>query len=275
MPVVHSVNDLNDPRVAEYHGVPAPELLCERGLFVAEGRLVVRRLLEDGSYRTRSRLVTEAARASLADVLGRAMAELPIYVVSLDAMRAITCFSIHRGCLALVERNAPIETGVLVARLSAARLLVVLEEVANADNVGGVFRNALAFGAAAVLLSPGCCDPLYRKAIRTSMAASLRVPFARVGDWPRGLGGIRAAGFSLVALTPAADARDLGDFASDPRRPSRLALMAGAEGPGLSAPIEAMADARVRIPMAPGVDSLNLATATGIALYRLGETSSE
>lgn len=275
MPVIHSVNDLNDPRVAEYHGVPDPELLRERGLFVAEGRLVVRRLLEDGSYRTRSLLVTEAARASLADVLGRAMAELPIYVVSLDTMRAITGFSIHRGCLALVERNAPIETGVLVARLSAARLLVVLEEVANADNVGGVFRNALAFGAAAVLLSPGCCDPLYRKAIRTSMAASLRVPFARVGDWPRGLGGIRAAGFSLVALTPAAGARDLGDFASDPRRPSRLALMAGAEGPGLSAPIEAMADARVRIPMAPGVDSLNLATATGIALYRLGETSSE
>jgi len=170
-----------------------------------------------------------------------------------------------------VDRPAPIDLAAIIDRLENASLAVALEEVSNADNVGGVFRNALAFGAGALLLSPGCCDPLYRKAIRTSMAATLRVPFARVERWPGGLEAVRAAGFALVALTPAADARDIGAFTADPGRPARIALVVGTEGAGLSAAAEAMADARVRIPMAPGVDSLNLATATGIALYRIGE----
>jgi len=258
-----------DPRLDHYRHLAGGDRLRARGLFVAEGRLVVRRVLDDPSYRVRSLLLTDAARAGLEDALERAPANLPAYIVSLEAMQAIAGFNIHRGCLALVDRPALIDLAEIIGRLENTSLVVALEEVANADNVGGVFRNALAFGAGALLLSPGCCDPLYRKAIRTSMAATLRVPFARVERWPGGLEAVRAAGFALVALTPAADARDIGAFATDPGRPPRIALVVGTEGAGLSAAAEVMADARVRIPMAPGVDSLNLATATGITLHAL------
>lgn len=269
-----TLKDFDDPRVALYRGVRDPALLREHGLFVGEGRLVVRRLLEDGRFPVRSVLVSAAARGDLADLLD-ARPALDAFVASLDALRGLTGFDLHRGCLALAERPAPEPAAALVSRLGAARLVVVLEEVGDADNVGGVFRNALAFGAGAVLVSPGCCDPLYRKAIRTSMAASLRVPFARVEPWPGGLDLLRRAGFALVALTPSAEARDLAAFARDPARPSRVALLAGAEGPGLSPATLALADAKVRIPMAPGVDSLNLATATGIGLHQLGMSNAE
>lgn len=266
-----SIADPADPRLEEYRGLSDPALLRQRGSFVAEGRVVVRRLLDHGGYRIRSILVTEAARASLDDALARTTAHVPVYLASLDVMRAITGFNIHRGCLALVDRPAAHEAAEI---LDGRNLVVVLEEVGNPDNLGGVFRNALAFDAGAVFLSPGCCDPLYRKAIRTSMAATLRVPFARLERWPDGLDALRAAGFAIVALTPAEDAREIAAFAADPGRPERIALMVGTEGAGLSAAAEAMADARVRIPMAPGVDSLNLATATGIALQRLQEIRS-
>jgi tRNA G18 (ribose-2'-O)-methylase SpoU len=272
MPEFIRLNDLDDPRVAAYRDVADALVLEARRLFVAEGRLVVRRLLARGGYRVQSLLLTDAARTGLGDVVDATSAGLPIYLVSSDAMRAITGFNLHRGCLALVERPAVLPLGALLHQVRRAGRLVVLEEVANADNVGSVFRNAAAFSAAGVLLSPGCCDPLYRKAIRTSMGAALGVPFARVAEWPDGLAAVRAAGFALVALTPAADARDIGAFARDPRRPSRVALLVGTEGAGVSPAAYAAADVRVRIPMAAGVDSLNLATATGIALQRLYET---
>jgi len=255
-----------------YRHLADAEWLRASGLFVAEGRFVVRRVLQDAPDRVRSLLLTGTARAALGDALDRVPAGRPVFVVALEAMQAITGFNIHRGCLALVDRPASLDLASLVHRLGDARLVLALEEVANADNVGGAFRNALAFGAGAVVLSPGCCDPLYRKAIRTSMGATLGVPFARAPGWPRDLDLIRAAGFALVALTPAAGARDLAAFVSDPDRPSRVALAVGTEGAGLSAAVEAMADARVRIPMMPGVDSLNLATAAGIALQRIHET---
>ena len=146
----------------------------------------------------------------------------------------------------------------------------MLEAVANADNVGGIFRNAAAFGAGAVLLSPACCDPLYRKAIRTSMAAVLRVPFARCDDWPQDLVRLRDRGFRIVALTPREPAAMLADFAARPR-PERVALLAGTEGAGLSAAAEQLADERVRIPIESAVDSLNVAVAVGIALHALRE----
>ena len=265
-----SIVDPGDPRLDAYRGLSDPLLLRDRGLFVAEGRLVVRRLLEHGGYRVRSLLLTEAARTSLGGALTGAASDVPVYTVSLETIRAVTGFNIHRGCLALVERPAPRSVEqVLIAARDAFRL-VVLENVANADNIGGVFRNAAAFGAGGILLSPGCCDPLYRKAIRTSMAASFQVPFARVTDWPEGLSAVRDAGFALVALTPASSV-DLRSFAQEARRPARVALLAGAEGSGLSAEVLKLANLSVRIPMAPGVDSLNLATATGIALQRLAE----
>jgi tRNA G18 (ribose-2'-O)-methylase SpoU len=152
---------------------------------------------------------------------------------------------------------------------AGARTLVVLEGVANADNVGGVFRNAAAFGVDAVLLSPTCCDPLYRKAIRTSMAATLTVPFARVEPWPDKLRALRDAGYLIVALTPAADAESLATFARVAGG-VRLALVFGSEGIGLSSAVQQFAHRRVRIPIRSEVDSLNLAVAAGIVLSWLG-----
>ena len=144
---------------------------------------------------------------------------------------------------------------------------MILEGVSNPDNIGGVFRNAAAFGAGGVLLSPTCCDPLYRKAIRTSMGATLRVPFARLDDWPAAIERVHQAGFTVVALTPREPAEALEDYA--PPRQRRIALVVGTEGAGLTSTVEAAADVRVRIRMSDTVDSLNVAVATGIALHAL------
>jgi tRNA G18 (ribose-2'-O)-methylase SpoU len=262
MPAVR-LTDLDDPRVADYRHVSDAELVRRRGLFVAEGRLVVERLIERGGYVLRSVLVSDAAQRQLERVLSTI--DVPVYVCDPEAFLRLTGYNIHRGCLALAERPAPRP---LSGLLAAARRVLVLEAIANADNVGGAFRNAAAFGADAVVLSPTCCDPLYRKAIRTSMAATLRVPFARADDWPSALGALRAHGFTIAALTPRAPSEDLAAFAARPR-PERLAIVAGTEGAGLSEETEAVADVRVRIPIARDVDSLNVSVAIGIALYGL------
>lgn len=259
---VIAVEGPDDARLAEYREVPAPDAVRSRGLFVAEGRRVVERLVGARRFRIRSLLVSEPARRALEPTLALLEPDVPIYVCGAADFAGITGFDLHRGCLALVYRPSPVPPAAL---LQAARTLIVLEGVANADNIGGVFRNAAAFGAGAVLLSPSCCDPLYRKAIRTSMAATLRVPFARVEDWPDGLSEIRARGFAIVALTPRVGSQPLDVFAGG-LRPDRLALLVGAEDQGLSTAAEAAADYHVRIPISPDVDSLNLAVATGIAL---------
>jgi tRNA G18 (ribose-2'-O)-methylase SpoU len=209
-------------------------------------------------------LLSDAACTALQPAIAALDSSVPVYVCAGTHFAALTGFNIHRGCLALAERPADAS---LDDVLRDARLVVVLEDVANADNVGGVFRNAAAFGADAVLLSPSSCDPLYRKALRTSMAATLRVPFARI-DPEGGLDALRARGFSIVALTPRSPSEPLDEFAAG-RQFDRIALVVGAEGSGLTAAVESAADRRVRIPIAPGVDSLNLAVATGIALARL------
>src|SRR5262249_29496186 len=162
-----------------YRDIPDPELVRRRGLFVAEGRIVVHRLIGDGRYRVRSLLVSDAALRSLAPAIARLDPATPIYLCAPHEFAGITGYHIHRGCLALAERGKRPRAEALAA--TAARI-AVLEDVANPDNVGGVFRNAAAFGFDAVLLSPACCDPLYRKAIRTSMAATLRIPFAILDD---------------------------------------------------------------------------------------------
>src|SRR5262245_33656528 len=164
----------DDPRVADYRAVAEPELARERGLFVAEGRLVVQRVIDAGPTRIISLLVDEAGRRALETSLARLPAVTPVYVCDTALLTAIAGFNIHRGCLALAERPV---SGTVDGLLRKSRLLVALENVANADNIGGVFRNAAAFGADAVILSPSCGDPLYRKAIRTSMGAALSVPF--------------------------------------------------------------------------------------------------
>ena len=255
----------DDPRLADYRGVSDPSLLRSRKLFVAEGRIVVTRLIEDGRWILRSVLVSNAARRDLEPTLAAVAGRVPIFVCETSDFLGITGHDIHRGCLALVERPPALR---LENVLVAARLAVVLEGVSNADNVGGVFRNAAAFGADVVLLSPTCCDPLYRKAIRTSMGATLRVPFVQLEEWPAALTPVRAAGFRLVALTPHEPSEALDAFASR-LRGRKLALLVGSEGPGLTVAIESAANDRVRIPMAGGIDSLNLAVATGIALEHL------
>ena len=264
---VEHIERADDPRVAGYRGLRDGELARARGLFVAEGRIVVRRILEDGRYRVQSVLVNDAARRDLESTFANMAADVTIFVSHAKELAEIAGFDMHRGCVALVERPAEMPVDDLIA---SVRLLVVLEAVANADNVGGVFRNAAAFGAGGVLLSPGCCDPLYRKAIRTSMGAVLGVPFARAAgaDWPEVLTRVRAAGFTIAALTPREPSETLEIFAARPR-PDRVALIVGTEGAGLTAAVEAAADNRVRIPIAGGVDSLNLAVATGIALHAI------
>lgn len=251
--------------IDEYRHLSDPSLLRERGLFVAEGRMVVRRVIEDGRYQVRSLMVNEAARRDLADLLPRLPPTTPVYVEPTAAFEAITGVNFHRGCLALIHRPGEVAVDTI---LGGAGPVLMLEEVNNADNVGGVFRNAAAFGARGVILSPGCCDPLYRKAVRTSMGAVLGVPFARASDWRGAIGAAQAGGFVVVALTPRPTAERLEQFARRSQT-MKLALVFGAEAAGVSATVEALAGARVMIPMAGGVDSLNLAVAAGIALYAL------
>ena len=271
----------SDPRLELYRGVRDPELARSHGVFVAEGRLVVRRVLEDwlgrrsaqreGGYRVRSLLLNAAASRDLEPLLTGIEPSVPIFVCETADFERITGVNMHRGCVALVERP-PLKSVDEV--IVGARRLIVVDGVANADNVGGLFRNAAAFSVDAVLLSPDTCDPLYRKAIRTSMAAVLRVPFARCGQWPADLERIRNAGFTLVALTPDETAEPLDAFASRTAG-LRLALALGAEGDGLSPALLYAADVFVRIPISSAVDSLNVAVAAGIALQRLAEQPPE
>jgi tRNA G18 (ribose-2'-O)-methylase SpoU len=182
-------------------------------------------------------------------------------------MNEIAGFNIHRGCLALAERPALAEVADLA--LDDARLLVVLEGVNNPDNVGGIFRSAAAFDADAVILGPSCSDPLYRKSIRTSMAATLVVPFAGARPWPQAIAGLRARGFTVLALTPSTDATAIDDLPAF----DRVAILVGAEGEGLSGAAMHAADYRVRIPMTGAADSLNVTVAASIAMYLVSSRS--
>lgn len=279
---IERVRDPADPRVAAYRHLSDADLLQSHGLFVAEGRLVVRRIIGEGRYTVRLLLVNEAAVRSLGALLATLGDGVPIYQCETTDFLGFTGHHIHRGCLALVERPPALAVHTLFDSLETTAgspnrgsetgrppsILVVLEGVTNADNVGGVFRNAAAFGARAVLLSPTVCDPLYRKAIRTSMASTLHVPYARVDDWPRGLAELRVRGFTIAALSPREPSVPLTEFVAS-ARPSRIALLVGTEGDGLTAGAEAAADVRVRIPIETAVDSLNLAVAVGIALHQL------
>ncbi|RPI50162.1 MAG: RNA methyltransferase, partial [Acidobacteria bacterium] len=203
MPLI-SIDRFDDPRLEDFRSVSDGELLRRRNLFVGEGRLVVGRLINSG-HRVVSLLVNEASRRALDRLLASLPDAVPVYVCRTDDFRSITGFNLHRGCLALAERP-PERT--LAGVIDGHDRLLVLEGVGDADNVGSAFRNAAAFGAR-VLLSPTCCDPLYRKAIRTSMGSVLRTAYARLSKWPGDLATVKAAGFTIVALTPREDALDL------------------------------------------------------------------
>jgi len=259
------IERLDDPRVDDYRDIKDGDLRHRRGLFVVEGRGTLRCLVERSPFRPRSVLLDETTRLALADVVARLDPAVPVYCGPRDVLAAVTGYPIHRGCLAVVERPPETGPGALVAGLpDGPSRVVVLEGLSNHDNVGGLFRNALAFGADAAVLCPRCCDPFYRKAIRTSLGATLCVPFARAGRWPDDLEALRARGYALVALDPAGETR-LGDPGAT--LPARAAFVVGTEGAGIAPETRVLADLRVRIEMAPGMDSVNVATAAAIALH--------
>ena len=266
---VVQLRGLDDPRFVDrelYAAIGDHERLWAADLFVAEGRLVVARLIERRRGLVRSLLLNPAAFQALQADAAFLDDGVNAFVCDTRDFQTLTGHDIHRGCLALASRP-PVSTVHQVS--AAARTLVMMEDVGNADNVGGIFRNAAAFGVGGVVLSRGCGDPFYRKTIRTSMAAVLTIPFAMVeGEWRQTLETIRHEGFQLVALTPDASAVDLDTFARSARA-DRVALLVGAEGPGLSPASTDAADVRVRIPIRGEVDSLNVSVAIGIALHRL------
>lgn len=246
------------------------------GLFIVEGRFNVGTLLGPRSlYRPQSLLLTPPALEALADAAEPLGPDTPVYLAEQRLMNGIVGFDIHRGCLAAGVRP-DLPPGEEVARSidrADASTLVVLEGLNNHDNIGGIMRNAAAFGAHAVLLDPACADPLYRKAIRVSMGGALVVPHARFGAWPEGLGALEEAGYELLALTPDPGVPELGDARGTLSAPRRVALLLGAEGPGLSAPVLERAHRRLRVPMRTDlVDSLNVASTSAIALHELTRT---
>ena len=256
------IDHIDDRRLADYRNIPDAQLVRERGLFVAEGRLVVRRLLTESTLTPKSVLVTETARQALSHAL-ESRPDVPVFVATPQVINGIAGFNIHRGCLAVGERPEPRDWQDLAR---GARLVVLLERVANADNVGAVFRNAAAFAADAVLLDEATTDPLYRKAIRTSMGAALVMPFGRVTNVPDVLDELREAGFATVAMTPSASAQPLPSVVeAAAARP--VAILLGHEGDGVTETSLEACEFQARIPISSDVDSLNVATAAAVALY--------
>jgi tRNA G18 (ribose-2'-O)-methylase SpoU len=258
------ITDPSDPRVADYLQVRERDLVGRDGRFIAEGVVVLEKLIAAGRHPLRSVLVAEKRLDSLAGLLAGLGPGVPVYAAEQAVMDAVVGFPIHRGVLAVGERAEP-SAAALLDGLPDKALVVGLQGIANHDNMGGLFRNAAAFGVDAVLVGADCCDPLYRKAIRVSVGAALTVPFARLAPGEDLVALLAGRGFELVALSPAGEGT-LAELEAAPRQ----AALFGAEGPGL--PAELMARCRtVRIPMAAGFDSLNVATTSGIVLHRLAE----
>lgn len=264
------VRDRDDPRLRDYRDVREADLRRERGVFVVEGRHNVRRLVAARRHRVCSLLLTPAALRALESDLGALPPDTPVYLADRELLYGIVGYAMHRGCLAVGERPPETDLDALLDSVGPGpATLLGLVDLANPDNVGGAFRSARALGAAGVLLSPATVDPLYRKPIRVSMGGSLEVPFARTEPWPDALRIVRERGFSLVALTTAPSAESIDLVAAPGRNPARALLLVGSEAEGLPEAVVRLADLRVRIPMVPGVDSLNAATAAAIALHRL------
>jgi tRNA G18 (ribose-2'-O)-methylase SpoU len=265
--VIDWIASADDPRLDPYRRVADPRWIREQGLFVAEGRLVVERLLVLDRFRVHSILVNRAAEDAMRPLL--AAAQTTVLGCDDPTLESITGYNFHRGCLALVSRPPELD----VTAFQDARRLLGVESVANPDNIGGLFRTAAAFGIDGIVLNATSGDPLYRKALRTSMGAALRIPYARVEAWHATLGQLRGRGFRVVALTPGDGAKDLAGFAGMVGKDDRLILLVGAEGAGLDSATLALADVSVRIPIDSAVDSLNVVVAAGIALHALSGSS--
>lgn len=265
MPHFSTIDDFTDTRVESYRAIRDRDLVGRRGVFIAEGEVVLRHLVQAQDFRCLSVLIDPKRLDKLSPMLKALPADIPVFLAGQAVLNAVAGFDIHRGVLALGERREAQSAPALLARLKdkARASVVVLSGIANHDNMGGVFRNAAAFGADAVLLDPYCCDPLYRKAIRVSVGAALRVPFARFAPEADMLACLEEAGFEPLALTPSG-AETLSTLTPS----ARTAVLLGAEGPGLDPDL--MRRARtLRIPMADGFDSLNVATTSALVLHHL------
>jgi tRNA G18 (ribose-2'-O)-methylase SpoU len=263
---VHAIGSAADERLADYRNLTDVALRTKleppHGLFIAESELVIRRALAAG-YQPRSMVMAPEWLERMAGLI--ADVDAPVYSASYDVLRQLTGFNVHRGALASFRRKALPAVADVVAE---ARRVVVLEDLVSHTNLGAIFRCAAALGMDAMVLSPSCADPLYRRSVRVSMGSVFTIPYARSKAWPSDVEELRRLGFALVALTPAADASALDEtsYAAD----ERVAVLFGSEGPGLSGAAMAMADARVRIPMAAEVDSLNVAAAAAVSFWVLG-----
>lgn len=261
------IDDPDDPRVAAYRDIKERDLVGRQGLFMAEGETVLRALVRDAPERLLSLLIDGKRADKLAPVFAALPDGVPVHVVGQAVLDAITGFHLHRGVLAVGRKPAAPTAEALLAgvgaRTQGRAIVLVLMGVANHDNLGGIFRNAAAFGVDGVILDADCCDPFYRKAIRVSIGATLSVPTAWLAPGEDVVALLERRGFQALALSPAAD-----EILARLRPPARAAVLLGAEGPGLSPAV--MARTRtIGIPMAGGFDSLNVATTSGVVLHHL------
>ena len=271
---VQDVNDPDDPRLDDFRDLNSidrrPDLPTGKGLVIAEGVLVVQRMLAS-RFTPHALLGTERRLDELKDDLaGSKGLAVPFYRTSADVMARVVGFHLNRGVLGAARRVPEPSVAQLV---EGARTIAVLEGVNDHENLGSIFRNAAGLGVDAVVFGSGCADPLYRRAVRVSMGHALLVPYARSANWPADLAMLKESGFRLLAMTPHGDACTLAG-AMAAVRDDRIAVLVGAEGPGLSPAALRLSEVRVRIPMSRGTDSLNVATAAALAFYervRLGE----
>ena len=263
MPVIELV-DAADARTADYRNLTDVALRRriepEGGLYMAEGAKVIERAVAAG-HEPRSILVSERWLDSVTAIVDDSV---PIYVAPHEVLEEITGYDVHRGALAAMHRPSLAPVADVIRN---ARLVVVLESIVDHTNVGAIFRSAAALGADAVLVAPTCADPLYRRSVKVSMGTVFQVPWTRIEPWPAGLTELKDAGFTIAALALADDAVTLDELVAS--RPERVALLMGAEGDGLSRAALAAADQVVTIPMAGGVDSLNVAAASAVAVWAL------
>ena len=263
---IETITSIDDPGLADYARLTDVALRRvsepEGGLYIAESLTVIGRALRAG-HRPRSVLTIQKWLPELERLLDGV--DVPVYVGEPGVLEELTGFHLHRGALASMHRP---EMPTVAEVLRDARRVVIVEDVVDHTNVGAIFRSVAGLGADAVLVTPRCADPLYRRSVRVSMGTVLQVPWTRLPEWDEAAPLLHAAGFTIAALALADDAVPLRQFAAD--APDRVAILVGAEGDGLSRPALAAADVVVTIPMAHGVDSLNVAAASAVALYALG-----
>ena len=270
MPIIHSLEQATDQRLADYRDLTDVALRSKRepveGIYIAESLKVLERSLMAG-HRPLSALTTQQWLGRLEELCERYFelcADLPIYLGTDSVLESITGFHVHRGTLASIARPVLPTVSDLI---QDCRRVVILENIVDHTNVGAIFRSVAGIGADAVIVSESCADPLYRRSVRVSMGTVMQVPWTRAGSWSELVSGLTGSGFELAALALTPEAIPLDDFAHNP--PERLALMLGTEGDGLSAEARRSADHVVSIPMKGSVDSLNVAAASAVALWAL------